>query len=553
MVTNPIKMRTIKLSFGIAGLLAVLMLTFFAACKKEDPNKNLDAQRLFKPAGISIKTTQTTARATWSAPVLSKNLKLSYQVEFSQDSTFATSEFSVKTDTLGVTVTDEKIAVRQKYYLRVKALATASQPESEWLVSSSFTITGEQLFLPTRELEILETQITLRWKPTTGLDKITLTPAGGAVVSYDISSAEATLGVKVITGLTAGINYSAEIYQGTRSKGILKISTPAPTVYTKILDPGADLVAEINAAANNAVIGLRPGTYSAGTANFILLQKTITIKSTSGNPLDTKVNYKEVDLKGTGAGINFSGIELDGTASGSLYFINPVGLASDGEKAAFTQVSVVNCIVHGSTTSFMRANRGSAAGDHSIESITVRNCIIYDMASTLGYAFLHLDKLQFGTLNVTKTTMYNIGRQLLSCSTVLPTPPAITFDYCTLNNFGSNALNVLMDANANPVRLTMTNNIIGNIPRAGATVAAVAIRASGAGSVIVFSYNNTFNFTNGSGAVLTLPATNTSQAGNQSINPGWTAGTTTFTLPQNSPLMTASSAGAPIGDPRWTY
>jgi len=70
---------------------------------------------------------------------------------------------------------------------------------------------------------------------------------------------------------------------------------------------------------------------------------------------------------------------------------------------------------------------------------------------------------------------------------------------------------------------------------------------------MVFSYNNTFNFTNGTGTTLTLPTTNTSQAGNQTIALGWVVTTTDFTLPANSPLRTASAASAPIGDPRWTY
>ncbi|WEK20929.1 MAG: DUF4957 domain-containing protein [Candidatus Pedobacter colombiensis] len=534
-------------------LFAVLLFAI-VACKKEDPNKGLEPPRLFRPLGISVKTSQTTAKVTWSAPVLSVNLKLAYLTEFSQDSLFASSEFAIKTDTIGVTVTDEKLAVRKKYYVRVKALATANQPDSQWQVSGSFSITGEQLFLPLRELEIMENQVTLRWKDTVGLDKITLTPGSGTATSITLTPTESMAGKKVITGLKTGTEYSAEIFMGTKSKGLLKFSTLSATVYSVVLDPGADLVAAINAASNNAVIGLNPGTYSAGSSVFTLLQKSVTLKSTSGNPNDTKVNFKEFTLKGTGAGISLDGIELDGTASGSLYFINPTGVAADNEKANFANVKINNCIIHGATTSFLRANRGTAAGDYTMDQITVKNSTVYDIGSTLGYICFHLDKLQFNALTVTKSTFYNIGQAFLSCSTVIPgTPPVITVDYCTFNYFGANGRYVFMDANANPVRFSMTNSIIANVPRLTATVNNVTIRASAATSTIVFSYNNTFNFTNGTGTTLVQPTANTSQANNLFIALGWTATQTEFTLPLVSPLRTASSTGSPIGDPRWTY
>jgi hypothetical protein len=204
----------------------------------------------------------------------------------------------------------------------------------------------------------------------------------------------------------------------------------------------------------------------------------------------------------------------------------------------------------------MRANRGAAGGDYTMDNITVKNCIIYDMASTLGYTFLHLDKLQFNTLSFSKTTMYNIGRELLSCSTTLTSAaPTITFDYCTINNFGASGLYVLMDANANPVKFNITNSILANVPRPAGTVQNVVLRASGAGSATVFNNNNTFNFTNGAATPvpLTYPTANITMIGNQSVVLGWTATTTDFTLPAGSPLRTASNVSTPIGDPRWSY
>lgn len=155
---------------------------------------------------------------------------------------------------------------------------------------------------------------------------------------------------------------------------------------------------------------------------------------------------------------------------------------------------------------------------------------------------------------MTKSTFNNIGRGMLTCSTVLTsTLPAITFDYCTLNNFGANNMNVLISAGANPVKFNMTNSIIANVPRPSGTVNDLAVGATAAESFTVFSNNNTFNFNNAAGVPLKFPATNITQIGNQSVNLNWTATTTDFTLPQGSVLRTVSSAGTAIGDPRWSY
>lgn len=537
----------------IKGLLFTLAAAcLVASCKKSDPNEGLESPRLFKPSGISIKTSDTAAVITWTAPLLSTGQPLTYTAEFSQDSTFATTAFSMTTDTTGLTVSDAKATIRKKYYVRVKADAYKTQPESKWIMGS-FTILGEQLFYPIRDVELTEAAVTLRWKITPGITNITLTVKNGTAVSHVLTPAEVSAGVKVFTGLTSDTTYTAELFMGAKSKGIETFATLAPTAYTVVLNAGDDLAAAITAAANNAIIGLNPGTYNAGSTNYTLLQKTVTLKSTSGNPANTKVNFKEFTIRGNGAGINLYGLELDGTASGALYFINLTGAAADAEQAAFTQVVLDNCIVHNAATSLLRANRGANAGDYKMNQIIVKNTLVYDVATGLSYNCFHLDKLLLGSMTVSKSTFNNIGQALASSSTVLATAPVIRFDYCTFNNFGAQNKYVLMDANANPVSFSITNSIIGNIPRPSGAVQGVMIRASGAGTALTFSNNNTFNLTNGSAAALTLPTTNITQVGNQAVNLGWTATTTDFTLPANSVLRTVSNVGTAIGDPRWTY
>jgi hypothetical protein len=527
------------------------MLIILAGCQKENRSDDLEPARIFKPGTVSVKTEQTSAQVTWTAPLLSSGQKLTYVAEFSQDTTFATKEFTLTSDTIGVKVTDDKLQVRKKYWVRVKANAFGDQPESKWAQSSGFTISGLQLFQPVRELEIKETGTTLRFAPTAGLTKITLTPAGGAAVDVALTAADASTGIKVVSGLTAGTAYAAELFLGSRSVGLTSFTTLPVTVYSVVLNPGDDLAAAINNAANNAVIGLNPGTYNATAAAIFITGKFVTVRSTSYDPKNTKVNFKEFDLKGTGAGVRFAGIEFDGAAPGNAaYFINLVGLGSDAEAANFSSITVENCIVHNTSNCFIRANR-AAVNLHKIDLIKVTNTLAYDNAIGSTYDYFTLDKLAFGRLEITKSSMYNLARNLINCTTTLTgVQPVIIVDQCTINNLGTDAARyILLDANANPVTFTFTNNIVANVPRTGG-VQSAAVRASA--STIAFSNNNLFKFvtTPGGTTNITLPTT---AANNRSVDLGWTAATTDFTLPAGSELRTASTTSAAVGDPRWAY
>ena len=541
----------------ISSKVAMLFLMALAlnACKKSDDQPDEPA-RLFKPSEVKITTGETQAKLTWTVPLMATGKTLKYNIDFSTDSTFATIKYSTTSDTAGVTVTEDNIPVRTKYYARIKANATADQPESKYVRSSVFQLSGTQLFLAVRDNDIKETNITLRFKPTVGLSSIVLTPATGAAVTTSLSTADAAAGIKTISGITAGLLYSAELFDGTKSKGLVTFTTLLPTNYTVKLNPGDDLAAAITNAANGAIIGLNPGTYTLATTSFIT-QKTITLKSTSGNPTDTKVNYKEIDLEGTGAGVTLSGIEFDGTAGAALYFINFIGSqAANGSAATFTNVVVENCIVHGATTAFLRGDRGTAARDFKITNITVNNSIVYDMGlnGSSAYYTFHVNKMQFNTISVSKSTFYNAGPGLVTASTTYAgdVVPTVAISNSTFNGFGGNAKYALLDASANPIKFTILNSILANTPKSG-TVNAAAIRATGAGSTLGISNSNYFNLSSAltGGTALTFgTATLTS---NQTQNLGWSATTTDFTLPANSTLRTAGNTGSAIGDPRWTY
>jgi len=543
-----------QLSLKLVILTALIMV--ISSCKKTD-DQPTDPARSFKPSDIKVVATSAiSSKITWTAPLMSSGKALKYSIDFSTDSLFSTIKYAATSDTTGFTITEDNIPVRTKYYARIKANATATQPESKYAVSSSFQLTGIQLFLLVSDSEIKENNVTLRYTPTVGLSSIVLTPTSGTAITTTLSTTDASAGLKLITGLTAGTKYNAELFIGTKSYGITSFTTQQPTTYTIKISPTDDLAATIAAAANGAVIGLNIGTYNLTSAATFITQKTITIKSTSGNPSDTKVNFKEIDIEGTGAGVTLSGIEFDGTTANAAYFLNFIGSqATTGAAATFTNVVVDNCIVHAANTAFLRANRGTITGDQKISGITVSNSVVYDMGvnSSAAYYTFHLDNIEFKTLTVTKSTFYNSGAGLvLASKTISAAIPTVSISYCTINGFGGAAKYAILDAATNPLAFSLTNSIIANTPKSG-TVAAAAVRSTGTGSSTVISYSNYFKLSTAlsAGTALTFGTAVLNVTQTQDL--GWTAADTEFKLPATSTLRTSSSTGGPIGDPKWTF
>ena len=544
--------------FGLQlPVLFVLLAFVFTACKKTEFDPNFELPRQFKPGDINVAAGEIQATLSWSPSLFTQGT--SYTVEISKDTLFQGPAPIVKiVDTARVVVTDDELEINQKYFARVKANSLNNTAESGWVYSESFMITGEQIFFDVLDAELKDNSVILRWRPTAGLTKIVITPTGGTPVDISLTAADVDDEFKLIEDLDELTEYSAEIFRGTVSKGFVSFTTKEKSIYVVILNPGDDIIEAVNNAANGEIIGLNPGTYDIkdGTgafANLVISQKHIGLESVTLDPTTTKVNFKEIKLNGTGAGITFKGIEFDGTAAGADYFINLTGLNSDSEAAEFTSITIDNCIVHKTNNAFMRGNRGSANA-HKIDFIKVNNTIAYENG-TGSYHYFMIDKLEFKTLELTNNTFYDIARAFISWATniTMPAVPQIIINQNTINNYGfSGRNNILIDANANDINATIQNNIIANTPKPGQAVGSSALRA-GDNSVIIFSYNNTFNFNGGDPlAPLTFPAI-VQQSNNLNIDLGWTATTNSFTLPAGSPLLTAGSTGGPIGDPRWAF
>ncbi|MET0635688.1 MAG: DUF4957 domain-containing protein [Chitinophagaceae bacterium] len=551
----------------IPGLiLSVAAALFLYSCKKEYKVGDFDPDRMFKPGQVTVTNGETNVLLRWGASLFSAGRGVTYNVEISEDPLFAsTPVFTANTDTTALIVTDADLEIKTDYYARIKTNTTGNSNESGWVVSPVIRISGEQIFFPVNSADLTDRKVRLKWRQYPGLTRIVLTPAGGTAMEIPLTADDVTASSRLIEGLTGSTLYTAEIFLGVLSKGLISFTTNEPSIYTTILSPTDNLVDAIAAAANGDLIGLEPGIYNSVDngglfTNIVLQQKTITLASISNNPDDTKVNFKEIVFKGSGAGMVLQGIELDGaasTASGqqALYLINLVGAGSDPEAAVFTKLEINNCVIRNLGNCLMRANR-AANNDHKIDLIRLNNVRCFNSASiNTNYGLFTINKLEFRRMELLNSTFYKSGRAFIDWSaTIIVTPvPVVLVDQCTINTLGmqNGNKNIVFDANGSVVNLSFQNSIIANTPYPAETSQPAAIRL-GAGSVASFNNNNTFKFTGGGAtpAALTFPATVT-LLNNQELDLGWTDQTTDFNIPAGSPLRTAGVTGGPIGDPRW--
>lgn len=548
-----------KYSLWIVG--PVLCAALLASCKKDNSVSSLQPSRAFIPTGIAVTTNGASAKIDWKSSLFSAGTGVTYTVDVSKTATFTTVDYTKTTDAITVTLTDAELLVGQPYYVRIKANATASTPGSNGYIAttSSFTMPGILQTVPNADLS--SKTATLRWLTAADVTKITITPTAPAGTPFDVAltPADVTAGFKVVSGLTGDVTYRADIYAGTRVKGFTTFKTP---LFNRVVTTADNLIDVISSAANNDIIGLSDGTYEVkdatlAYANITVLQKNITLQSISGDASKVKVNFKQIDLKGTGAGFSARSITFDGAAGAAPYFLNLIGAGSDGENATFTNISIDGCVVSNVVNAFLRANRGTNTNGFVIGNININNTLAFNInpAAAAGFNTIELSKLQFAQLNITNSTFYEFGRALVVATTNLAagTPiPAVTIDKSTFNSFGGNNMFILVDANANPIKVTATNNIIANAPRNASSQG--LFRGTGAGSAFTFTNNNTFGLLIAPGGTV-LPVSNASttvQTGaNTNVELGWTSATTNFTLPAGSALRTASTTGGAIGDPRW--
>ena len=426
-------MKSLNKNFYIKILPLFLVVVLLAGCEKDTEVEEPNLPRMFTPVGLRLTLAQTQVRIEWNPSLFSQDQKVQYTVEISKDSSFqAPPAFTKIVDTTFITVTDADIAIRQRYFARIKANTTGGTEGSKyWIVSTPFTLTGEQIFVvPVPESDIIDNSVILRWTTTPGVSKIVITPPTGSPVDVVISAADNTAGFKLIGSLIGNTTYSAEIFAGTKSKGLLSFKTKATITGANIIDlrgitgrPSV-LADTLPIIPSGSIVILKRGlTYNFTAATS--LNKSLTILSGSDFIPDLASIFMGSNFNLTaGAAIDslvFKDVNMysDDYAAKYIFNINQVGtigkvrfenvrghkfrgffrIQTGGAGAQVTDLTILNCVID-SLRDFSLVNTNNS---NKVANITVSNTTLYNARKVIDHRSPGSNSIKF-----TNCSFYNL-------------------------------------------------------------------------------------------------------------------------------------------------
>jgi hypothetical protein len=478
-------------------LTVLTVVTVIGSCKK-DFNSEFELSRNFSSNGFTITQRETNVEINWNRSPFSTG-KLTYTIEISKTQTFQTIDFTATVDTTVVTVNNTQIAVRQPYWVRVKALANGSQAESKWNTSTAtFMILGEQFFLPIGANDLIDNAVILRWRTTPGLTKITLAQGTNPAVDYPLDATDLANTFKQINGLTPNTAYTAQLYAGTLFKGILTFTTRAALAGSVIDLRGitgvptilADTIPDV--AAGSIVVLKKGQTYTIPASMDI--PRTITIMP------GFDFSNAETKIFMGGAAGNATSFNIPAASNIDSIVFKDLTLYSDGYGAKYVFNISRQCNINKIKFDNCKAEifRGVCRLQTAaviLKDYIVNNCI---MDSLSNYGVLTVDNVlcKVDNITLTNSTFWKAERIIVSRSNSV----SIKIDNCTFNEAPSGNsyfINYLDGSTLNKVTagITMTNCILG-IGKTTTTSSVRTVRGIRADASITASNNyKTSDFT----------------------------------------------------------
>lgn len=523
------------------GLLAtLLLLVFFTGCESYNDalltdigNKRLFSPILEKP---QIRN-QTNVELNWQTRPEDDH----YVIEFSADDPNFTTIFKtveVTADKLPVTVALEGETL---YSIRVKAVSAEGLEDSKWSVTTANTL-SEQIFLPIQDTDIAAKEAILRWVANSSVTKIVLTPGD---ITHTITAEEKVTGIATITGLSPETVYQANLFNGTKKRGVATFTTGIDVGDGILVKNTEDLLEAIAKADSGAKLFLEPGDYKTYDVDGVTLKTDIALAKSitiSGIPGKAKpVLHYKVTLNSGVSNLSLLNLELDGTGieSGSVVTVS-VTAATD-----FNDILISSCNIRNYDKSFV-SNSGSV--NTKVNSIVVENSVLTNVCTNSGsgdfidfrFSFVKSIELRTSTFNKCATQRAFIREDAgVGSGTGTGLKTNILIDSCTFYGVTNTIANSLYNIIA--VRFvsnasTITNSIFAET--------AARFTNNAATTSPIFGNNNYFNaVTLNTGPVTSAVRADTAGT---ALNPGFTnAAGGDFTI-SNQTLIDNK-----VGDPRW--
>jgi hypothetical protein len=494
-----------NINYKIRSSKIITLLLFLAiACSKEEVGQ-LSLSRQFSPSKFTFTQGETQSTVTWSASLFTtSNQQVSYTVEVDSTTDFTNPAYTATTSDLSVIVTNTMIKIKKNYYARVKALGQDKTGESNWTVSQSFKILGEQFLNPVTSDNLIDKSVRLTWRANPDLTKIIITPAsGGTRIVINLTAADLAATLKQVDNLTSGATYTAEIFAGTLSKGSRDFTTVAPLSGNVVDLRGISVVSKPSILTDTL-----PDIPSGST---VLLKRGSIYTLSTSYKFDRSVSIQSgLDFGTNLAIINVNGTAFDFVASAAIDSIVFRTLMVKGLQSAWagggigylingnatgtvSKIRVDNC-----TLKILRGVVRAQIGALKVTNYFVNNCVIdsireYGVATASGAS-------AFANITITNTTVYRARRFI---NHALAGNTSITISNCTFNELvagAAAATNYFIDFStsfnsANGV--SINNTIFGKVwNETGAGTVVGGIRAGGTTTVTTSGSYNTSDFVN---------------------------------------------------------
>ena len=523
----------------------VLLLLLVMACDKNE--EELSLSRQFSPTKITSVNGETQVTLTWAASLFTLPGEVTYSVEISEKADdFTTPVYATTSSDVSVVVTDEKLAIKKDYYARVKAMGKEDTGDSNWLVSSSFRILGEQFLLAVTTENVIDKSVRLSWRASNELTKIVITPANGTPLEMALTDADRAATLKQIDNLTPGTTYSAEIFAGAKSKGT-QLFTTKPALTGNVIDlRGISVALKPNILIDTlpdipsgSIVLLKRGSRYNVTAVYNF-NKSVTIQS----GLDFGTDLATIGLStnfnlaaGTIDSLVFKDLVIKGVRA-SLGSYNSDYILNGNTVATVGKVKLEGCTIK-ILRGIVRIQTGG--GGAKITNYLVNNCVMdsireYGVAAANGTS-------AFANIKITNSTLSRARRFIVH---TVAGSSSLAIENCTFNEVPAGALaaaNSFIDyASFNIGTATMKNSIIGKVwDETGAGTAVFGIKAESSTSLVVTNTYNTSDFVNTTNPLPGLSGYNGTAAA-------------LFTDPNNDnfKIKDANFIGkGSAGDPRW--
>lgn len=297
---------------------------------------------------------------------------------------------------------------------------------------------------------------------------------------------------------------------------------------------GGDIQAYMGAVKPGETLIL-DGTYSPGTLS--LNQNDVTIKAADDAEEMPTLDIKEIQIDSVDNALVLDGLNIVGNNSYLIYFVQTFDYAK--------YVKILNCKVSNLERSMFRGDKTPSNGStYTCDSLIVDNTVVTNVGVVNGGYQTFLAKSSFVTefVSVTNSTFYNCDGGFMRFHNT-DVAREIIIDGCTLHKVMYNTGKKLFEIDgAAGSSLSISNTIISGLPTL------TYWDLSGV-DVMTIDNSNYWDIEDAT-SFEAFPGTITASLNVDPMYADTTNGDLTV-FRRVSELLTASSTGGPIGDPRW--